>query len=256
MAYETLLIRREGAVAWVTLNRPPANAINMQMCNELIALLDELETDANVQGLVLTGRKGMFSAGLDIIALRKLNRGAMTLFWTRFCQTFGRLWATPLTTAAAISGHSPAGGCVLSLACDYRAMAAGEYKIGLNEVAVGLPVPDFLCQVHARTVGNRNAERLLQFGTMVQPAEALAIGLVDAVVEHDELAPLVSNVLAQRLKAPPAARAATKRNLRRWLVEEMDANLAAQVEELADGWFSDECTTVMGALIAKLTARR
>ena len=249
-------VQQHDGIAVLRLNRPPANAIHLGMCDELIALVDQLEADPDCGGLVLTGAPGMFCAGLDIIALRQLDRPEMTAFWRRFCKTFYRLYTTDLVTAAAISGHAPAGGCVLSLAVDYRAMAQGDFKIGLNEVAVGLPVPSFLCDVHVATVGQRAAERMLPHGTMVNPDEARAIGLVHALAPADELLPLVLDEVSRRLQAPPIARAATKRNLRRAAAADIEARLEEEVAVLTEGWFSDECTEVMAALIERLTRKK
>ena len=256
MSYETMIVERRDGIAVAKLNRPPANAINMRMCTELLALLDELEADPNTHGLVLTGRPGMFSAGLDIIALRKLNREMMRLFWGRFCDAFMRLYTSPLATAAAISGHSPAGGTVLSLGCDFRVIADGDYKMGLNEVAVGLPVPRFLCMVHAALVGQRHTERLLPHGTMSSPEGALMIGLVDAVVEADQVLPLALKEVGRRLQAPAQAREQTKLNLRRQTIAGIGGSFSDEVEALTEGWFSNECVTVMGELITKLTKKR
>lgn len=253
MTYETLLVERRERVAIVRLNRPPANALDMRVCTELIAVLDELEGDEAIEGMVLSGRTGMFSAGLDVIALFKLNREMMRLFWRRFCQTFIRLYTSPLVTAAAINGHSPAGGCVLALGCDLRIMADGEFKIGLNEVAVGLPVPPFLCRVHAATVGQRNSESMLPYGVMSTPAEALMCGLVDGVLEPNQVLPHAIQHVEKRLKLPQAARSETKSNLRRQVLDPTEASVENEVDLLTTGWFSEECQGVMGALVKRLT---
>ena len=254
--YETITVDVSDGIATVRLVRPPANAINGQMCRELVRALDVLEADDAVQGLVLQGRPGMFSGGLDVIALYPLEWPEMRAFWQSFTGLFARLYQTPLVTAAAIAGHAPAGGCVLAIACDYRVMAQGPYRIGLNEVAVGLPVPVFLCRVFAALVGQREAERLLPVGAMLSPDEALGIGLVDRVLAAQEVAGAAREfVLSRVVSVPRLARARTKANVRGVVGGDLGAGLQGEVEQLMDGWFGDECRSVMGGLVRRLTAR-
>ncbi len=251
---QTLKISRDGAIATVTLNRPPANAINLQLCLDLIAALDELEADPAIDAMVLTGRPKMFSAGLDVIELYALDRAGMAAFWTNFCEAFTRLYETPLATVAAIAGHAPAGGCVLSIACDHRVMAQGRFKIGLNEVAVGLAAPRFLCRVFTGVVGQRNAEKMLPVGAMVDPEGALAVGLVDEIVPIDDVMAASVAFLQGQLKVPQRARAATKGYLRQDNVTATRGRLEAELELLQDSWFGQECRRVMGELVARLSA--
>ena len=132
---------RHGEILELRLDRPPANAL----VPDLIRRLEESVRSASerdARALVLSGREGMFSAGLDVPHFVTLDRPAARQAWRGFFQLMEALVSSPVPTACAIGGHAPAGGCVLALCCEWRVMAEGKFKIGLNEVAVGVRVPD------------------------------------------------------------------------------------------------------------------
>lgn len=253
--YETIAVERAGAVATLRLNRPPVNALNGTLCRELIAAIGELEADPDIDALILTSAPGVFSAGLDVRALYRLEQPAMGTFWFTFCKLFRTLAGTPLVTVAAIAGHAPAGGCVLALACDHRIMADGAYRIGLNEVAVGIPMPRWLAQWALSILGRRHAERMLQLAALVEPAEALYVGMIDAIATPEALLDAAQAEVALRLELPPAARRGTKLALRGDALAAMELAAEADTEALLRGWFSPECRAVMGALVARLAGQ-
>src|SRR5258708_276928 len=127
-----------GAVRELRLDRPPVNALSP----ELIVALRQAIQAAPGEGpgaLILSGAPGRFSGGLDVPLLLTLDRPAMAALWRDFYALLGAIAASPIPIAAAITGPAPAGGTVLALFCDWRVMAEGDYKIGFNEVQVGLP---------------------------------------------------------------------------------------------------------------------
>ena len=107
--------------------------------------------------------------------------------WELFFQLLRDLAFAELPIAAALTGHSPAGGTVLALFADHRVMAEGPYLVGLNEVQVGIPVPEVLHRALVHVVGIRQAERLAVGGLLLGPADALRCGLVDEVVAAPEV---------------------------------------------------------------------
>jgi enoyl-CoA hydratase/carnithine racemase len=131
-------------------------------------------------------------------------------------------------------------------------MADGRYKIGLNEVAIGLAVPRWLTQVHASVVGGRRSERMLQLGKMSSPNEALDAGLVDEVVAADAVIDRCRDELAIRLSVPQAARHATKMAIRRDLIREIRRESSQDGQDLLQSWYGEECRQSMGRLIDKL----
>src|SRR5258707_3161252 len=128
-----------GDVRELRLDRPPANALSPELIAALRAAVEEAPA-AGARALVLSGAPGFFFGGLDVPYLIRLDRSAIAVAWRDFYGLLGSLAASPIPGAAAITGHSPAGGALMSLFCDVRIMAEGaegaegEYRIGLNEV--------------------------------------------------------------------------------------------------------------------------
>jgi len=122
-----------GHITELRLARAPVNALDPELCRALAAAVPAA-IDAGAQGIVLSGGEKVFSAGLDVPHLLTLqSRDALGAAWTDFLDAARALAASKVPVAAAITGHSPAGGCVLALCCDYRVMAEGPFRIGLTE---------------------------------------------------------------------------------------------------------------------------
>jgi enoyl-CoA hydratase/carnithine racemase len=239
-----------GEVVELRLARPPVNAMNQAM---LDALLDSHASavDGGARAVVLSGVPGMFSGGLDVPELLTLDREAMARFWETFFRLMHMVAASRVPVLAAITGHSPAGGAVLAIHCDYRVATRGEFRIGLNEVQVGLPVPRNIIYALVGIVGTRQAERLTTAGKLISPEEALAIGLVDALAEDPDAA--VELCLAEAsalLDLPPVAMNATRLAAKADFLDRLGTSDDARIA--TDYWFSDETQLKMKELVASL----
>ncbi len=244
-----------GPVRELRLSRPPANALSP----ELIAALGAAVAGAPGEGaraLVLSGSPGMFSGGLDVPVLLQLDRSAIRDTWEALYRLMRGLAASPVPVAAAITGHSPAGGAVLSLFCDYRVMTEGNFKIGLNEVAVGIPLPEAIFRALVRVVGPRQAERLSVTAAMIPPTEALRIGLVDEVAPPDHVVPRAVEWCQGLLDLPPAAMADTRQRARADLVRIVEEGLATEMEALVEMWFSDETQSTLRVIVERMLAKK
>lgn len=252
------LVREEtrGTVRVLVLERPPVNAINLALLEALDAALVRAAAEPDLAGLVLTGRPGVFSAGLDLPELLGYTREGMARFWSLLHRVLIRLLRHPEPVLAAVSGHSPAGGTVLALAADQRFLWAGPYRIGLNEVEVGLAVPPFIVTLYQRAVGVQRASSLLVEGRLLEPESALAAGLVDEVVPPEtwevRLARWAETV--SRLKSP--ARAATRAVARADLLGLADRAETADLSPLTDFWFEPGTQDALRAFVARMKARR
>lgn len=253
-----MLIEHENAapgISLLTLNRPPVNALSP----DLLAELDEklkAAAGGDARALVLAGRPGMFSAGLDVPLLLSLDQSAMQAFWKTFFGVLRTVALCPVPVGAAITGHCPAGGTVLSLFADYRVAAAGEFKLGLNEVEVGLPMPPIVFSAFRRLIGARAAEQYAVDGSLLSPEAALACGLVDAVVPPDDV---LAHALARAKKLaslPAGALSATRALARADLAAMFDGLDDYVYHEMNEIWFGEETQVAMRALVARLAERK
>jgi Delta3-Delta2-enoyl-CoA isomerase len=212
----------------------------------------EAAPTAGVRALVLSGRPGMLSGGLDVPVLLTLDRAAMQRFLVDFFALLRAIAASPIPIVVAITGHAPAGGAVLSIFCDRRVMADGEWRIGLNEVEVGLSLPRVIHSALVRVVGVREAERLGVGGLLISAAEALAIGLVDELVPLEAVVERALERSRDLLALPPRAMTVTRALARRDLVESFDREATETLERFVDDWFGEETQGAMRALAARL----
>jgi Delta3-Delta2-enoyl-CoA isomerase len=237
------------------LNRPPVNALDPALV-ETLRMHVERAPDEGAQGIVLTGSQGMFSAGLDVPLLLKLERDGMRAFWREFFALCGALAKCPVPLVAAVSGHSPAGGAVLALFCDYRVVARGTYRIGLNEVQVGLIVPDCIQLALRRVVGAHLAERLLVAGRMLTAEEAMECGFVDELAPVEDTVTRALHWMHELLALPSHAMRSTRAMARADLAGAFADLDALPVEDFLDGWFSEETQATLRALVAHLKAKK
>ncbi|MGC1550577.1 MAG: enoyl-CoA hydratase/isomerase family protein [Rhodanobacter sp.] len=242
------------AITEIQLARPPVNALNLELLRSLRESIDDAVRDGT-RGIVLSGAPGMFSAGVDVPALLLRDRAGVRDYWREFFRLCATLAHSPVPLVAAITGHSPAGGAVLSLFCDYRVMAQGSYKIGLNEVQVGLTVPDCIQLALRRVVGNYRAERLLVAGAMIDAEQALACGFVDELAGVDQVTPHALHWLGQLLALPPHAMLATRRIARNDLIEAYADVDALPIEGFVESFFHPQTQTVLQQLVARLKSK-
>ena len=245
---------RHDALLELRMARPPVNALDAGLIRALREAVENAPGDG-ARGVILSGRAGLFSGGLDVPSLMQHDRAQMTQVWRDFFGLLGALACSPIPTVAAIGGHSPAGGAVLSIFCDYRVMARGEFRIGLNEVQVGLTVPDCIQAALRRLVGTYRAERLMVAGAMIDAEQALAVGMVDELADVDHVAVRAQAWLNEILALPPVAMARTRALARADLTALFDDAEKLGVEEFVDGWFGEESQRVLQALVAKLKAK-
>lgn len=240
-----------GAVRELRLDRPPANALSPELVAALRAAVDSAP-GAGARALVLSGAPGMFSGGLDVPHLITLDRAAILNAWRDFYELLRSLAASRIPIAAAITGHSPAGGAVLAIFCDYRIMAEGDFKIGLNEVQVGIPMPPVIYQGLRRLVGLRQAERLCVGGQLFPSAEALRIGLVDELAPPERMVERAVEWCRTLLALPPGAMGATRRLARAGLASLFAEGNEEELAGLVEQWFSDETQGALRALVDRL----
>lgn len=248
----TVLKQIDDSIAILQLNRPKANAINEAMVDELLHHLLEIKDDSSINGVILTGNAGFFSAGLDVLELYPLSKNEIEKFWVKFNRLLIEIFSFPKLIFSAITGHSPAGGTVLAIMTDYRIMAEGNYKIGLNEVAVGLILPGAIGKVFQYILGSRNAELYGLTGKLVLSNEALNVGLIDEVYPLENVLDQTKLKMNSWLKLPNYQQGLTKLKLRDSLISDIQQNQKIFTQEIIDIWFSEQGQKVLGDLVSKL----
>jgi enoyl-CoA hydratase len=217
----------EGAVAVLTQDDGKANTFTQAEFEELLARLDEVEK-SDAGALLLRGRAGYFSAGLNLKHLPSLDMPGWHGLLGRFGQSVLRLFLFPRPVVAEVTGHAIGAGAMFALAADVRIFAQGPLKFGLNEVPNGMPVPAYGVEVARAAIAPADQAELILHGRMVSPEEALALRIAERVeADPHKVALERASALAQLPSVPYAL---TKQNLRGAAARMAEQNITAEVE--------------------------
>lgn len=242
---------QHGEVREIRLARTPANALNQPLVVQLTQRLRAASLEGS-RAVVLSGQPGMFSGGLDVPMLITLDWNELQRFMRSVLALQNQLAVQSIPVVAAITGHCAAAAAIVAMFCDYRIMSEGHFKIGLNEVAVGLCPGRIAYQAFRRLVGPRYADQLVTRGEFVEPVEAWRIGLVDRLATPEQVIPEAVEYAQSYLKLPQQALYETRRIARQDLVQLCDEAMRDDSEELHKRWFGSEAQQGLRALAAKL----
>ena len=182
---EHIRYARDGKVATITMDDGKVNSISLEKLKALHAALDQAEKDQAV--VLLTGRDQRFSAGFDLSQLRQGGALATQMVVGGF-ELAERMLAFPTPIVVACNGHALAMGAFLLLSADLRIGAQGAFKIGANEVAIGMPVPAAAVELCRLRLAPTHFGRSVLTAEIYGPEQAVAAGFLDRVVPQDELA--------------------------------------------------------------------
>ena len=243
--------RQEGAVLTLTLNRPEAlNALNEQVLDDLSAALDAVDLSA-VRCLVFTGAgEKAFAAGADIAAMADMSPEEAAAFSRRGNQVFRRIETFPLPTIAAVNGYALGGGCELAMACDMR-LCSETAVFGQPEVTLGITPGFGGTQRLMRLVGMGKAKELIFSARNVKAAEALEIGLVNAVHPPEELLPAAKKLGARIAKNAPIAVRACKAAMNEGIDLPMDEAVDAEIRKFSGCFETEDQKRGMAAFLSK-----
>jgi enoyl-CoA hydratase/carnithine racemase len=197
------------------LARPPVNALNAELLRKIV---EAVQGAATAHAIVITGQPGVFSAGLDVRAMLSLDRDGVAAVFVELWRASRALASSPVPIVFGLTGHSPAGGTVLAMHGDYRILASGDFRMGLNEVQVGLFPGPPIHGAFRRLVGGHSAQ-LLTRGALVDPATALRVGLVDELCEPSRVAVRALELAREMCALPREPMLKTRELVRRDLVE-------------------------------------
>jgi len=231
-----------GDVAMLRMAHGKANALDLELSTALTSELEAYRQSA-AKALVLIGTGKMFSAGVDLVRVSHEGAPYLREFLPAVGRTFETLFSLHKPVVAAVNGHAIAGGCIMVCASDYRVMARQPGRIGIPELLVGVPFPVVALEIMRFAAGTRT-QALVNLGTTFAADEALAHGLVDAVVEAEQLQEDALSAARSLAAIPAAAFALTKRQLRDPVLERMHVGAATDAAVL-EAWTSPE---VLGAI--------
>jgi len=244
-------VDERGAVSVLTLERPPANAFNLELVEDL---RQALRLAGGGKAVVLASSSAsLFSAGWDLKILVTFDRAAMEIFFEAYCDLVREIFVFGGPVIAALPGHAIAGGLIVAAAADERIAAEGRGELGLSEVLLGVPVPQCLLEVFRHAIGPRAMERLASTGENVSAEKARSIGLVDEIVPQGELLSRSVARAGKLAELPQPAHAAIKRRSRAAAMARFDQ--ARERDPFLDVWFSKDAQERIAALVARLSKK-
>jgi enoyl-CoA hydratase len=229
---DLLCVEVEAGIATIRLQRPPMNALNVEIQEALRAASEEVTERRDVGAVVLYGGEKVFAAGADIKEMEQMSYSDMVFHSRRLQSAFTAVARIPKPTVAAITGYALGGGCELALTCDFR-VAAKNAKLGQPEILLGLIPGAGGTQRLSRLVGSAKAKDLVYSGRFVSADEALAIGLVDEVVEAEDVYAAARARVEQYVGGPALALRAAKEAIDRGLEVELDTGLEIESMQFA-----------------------
>lgn len=216
-------------VAVLSLDDGKANALGHDTLEGLGNALDQAESDPDAHAVLLVGRPGRFSAGFDLTVMRA-GAEQMQALVTGGGRFTARLLLEPLPVVIACTGHALAAGALLLLAADHRIGAAGDFKIGLNEVAIGMPLPTWATELASYRMPNSAVDQIV-LGEVNDPQAACRAGFLDRVVDPSDLLAEATAVATRLAGLRSGAVAGTKRRVRaevaRRMLDGIDADVAS-----------------------------
>ncbi|MBK6887744.1 MAG: enoyl-CoA hydratase/isomerase family protein [Tetrasphaera sp.] len=247
---EFVRLEVEDGIGTIRLDRPPMNALNLQVQQELGAAAAEASSRDDVAAVIVYGGEKVFAAGADIKQMQAMSYVDMVRA-SHGLQDFTRALASiPKPTVAAITGYALGGGCEVALACDFR-IAADNATLGQPEIALGIIPGAGGTQRLARLVGVAKAKDLVFSGRFVKAQEALAIGLVDELAPADEVYAVARQRMSRYVGGPAIALRSAKEAIDKGLDTDLQTGLEIERMLFAALFATDDRAAGMTSFVEK-----
>ena len=225
---ERVTCRLEEGVARITMDDGKVNVMSTAMLRDLWAAFDEAER-AEAVVVLRSARQGIFTAGFDLKVFAANDpRGSLEMVKAG-AQLALRLMSFPMPIVGVMEGHAFPMGTFLLLACDVRLGVQGRHRMGLNEVAIGIPPPGFAIELARSRVHPAWLSRTVTLGEMYEPDEAVVAGFLDRVALADEVDTSLAEILKVLRSVHIPSHALAKKRLRRPAIEAMQAAIDAEL---------------------------
>ena len=245
---EFVTVQTDQAVATIRLERPPMNALNAQVQDEIAAAAAQVTADQEVRAVILYGGGKVFAAGADIKEMADASYGRMAADTRRLQDAFTAVAKIPKPVVAAITGYALGGGLELALCADFR-VAGESARVGQPEILLGVIPGAGGTQRLPRLVGPARAKDIVFTGRFVGAAEALAIGLVDRVVPDADVYQAACDLVARYASGPAIALRAAKQAIDEGLEVDLDTGLEIERLNFAGLFATEDQQTGMRSFI-------
>jgi len=244
---------REDGCAVVRLDAGKVNALDLALCQEITAVMAELADDVRVRAVVLTGNGRAFCAGVDLPGIVEGCEETARTFVAALGGCFEAVLRCPLPVVVAVNGHAIAGGCVLACAADYRVVVDDPAaRIGLTELAVGVPFPTSAIEIMRWRLGDPLLARRVLLADTVPASQAVAERLADEAVPAAGLLDRALAVAGSLAAVPAGTFALTKAQLQAEVRQRLEARAADWDAQVADLWAGEPVRTGIEQFVARL----
>jgi enoyl-CoA hydratase/carnithine racemase len=240
----------EDGIGTIRLDRPPMNALNDQVQDELHAAATEATENRSVRAVILYGGEKVFAAGADIKEMADASYTDAVDRSVRLQAAFTAVARIPKPVVAAVTGYALGGGCELALCADFR-VCGDNAKFGQPEILLGIIPGAGGTQRLPRLIGPARAKDLVFTGRFVEAAEALAIGLVDRVVAPDDVYAVARSIVAPFVTGPTYALRAAKESIDRGLEAPLDTGLEIERQQFAALFATEDRSIGMTSFVEK-----
>jgi len=243
-------LSERGGIAIVTMAHGKANALDVELCKAIAVQFDELRK-MPAKAVVLTGQGRMFSAGVDLVRLSDGGADYVRRFLPALHRLYQAVFFFPKPVVAAVNGHAIAGGCILQCCADKRIAVRDGGRIGVTELLVGVPFPALPFEIMRLTTPARYLADGMFSGATFAPADALARGLVDELVDAAELMPRALATAEAMAALSPSAFAQTKHQVRLPVAEALERNGRRLDAAAMEVWTAPETLSTINGYVSK-----
>jgi enoyl-CoA hydratase len=230
------------------MNRPPANAIDLELAERFEAALDEAMKQEPA-ALVLTGTGGFFSGGLNLKTVPAYPTAKQRSLLLAVNRMIGRLYACPIPVVGGINGHAVAGGLIVALTADYRVGPTGNAQFGLTEARVGIPFPAATMIVLHAELAPQDLRYITLYARSFGPEKAQARGILDELQEPTAVLERAIELATEMASIPSDAYARIKRQVRGAAIAQIEELNASGSEPMLEGWISPGAQDASAAVL-------
>ena len=252
-----ITITHENKTAVVTLAHGKVNAISHGLITALRDTFLSLTQDKNIDGIILTGPTGAFSAGLDVMEQAAFSVEQATAFWVTYFEALQAMVRYPKPFVCAITGFAPAGATILTLCADYRIMAEGpKHVIGMHEFSLSMQVPEMMLDIWAYTLGETKAYQSLQTAKLFHAQEARKENIVQQTAPPEEVLERAKKHLSVLTNVHPAVFQESKRLARKNLLAIVDRDVNRMANEFVQFTNQPELKAMVAAFAQRLSSKK